>query len=372
MLLASVFTCLLAQATLAADPTTPKKFFSASDKDETAFQFYDLAERKASLVIKIGALQKEIKNLEEEKIPEAKRQEIAALQAKTRLSELERRESDLKNQLKEVLPPGVRQADATTTAKRQSILEELSAVQAELKYRQLKVSEAGGNESTQELRDQLSKKKQELVDAEKDLNSVQRDILKITTPEQSFKARISVYSSWLIGFVILGFFVTALCDAKVRQSVFAGQAGIQFLALFSIIIAIILFGITGILGGNELAALLGSISGYILGKVTTPNGTASAALHPIRIAAAPDGLRVLTGKTGEIDVSCSQVPGAESYVWSTKRAGASTFDRAKTTSQPQVKLSGFGSNEQIEVKVAAANTAGEGPPSDIIAGTAGA
>ena len=33
-------------------------------------------------------------------------------------------------------------------------------------------------------------------------------------------------------------------------------------------IAIILFGITNILAGKELAALLGGLSGYILGRVT--------------------------------------------------------------------------------------------------------
>lgn len=271
LLVVAISAFLLAPRTFAGDATGLKKFLSLPDKDETAFQFYDLAERKASLVIKIGTLQKEIKNLEDETIPEARRQESAALQAKTRLSELEKRESDLKTQLKEISPAGGRQLDASTAVKRQNIVEELSEIQAELRF-QKKVSDQGANESSAQLTEQLNKKKQELDQAEKDLNLVQRDILKITTPEQSFKATISIYSSALIACVIIGFFLTAWFDPKVRQSVFAGQAGIQFLALFSIVIAIILFGITGILGGNELAALLGSISGYILGKVSTPNG----------------------------------------------------------------------------------------------------
>ncbi len=41
-----------------------------------------------------------------------------------------------------------------------------------------------------------------------------------------------------------------------------GQSGIQFLTLFSLVIAIILFGIKG----KELAALLGGLSGYIFGE----------------------------------------------------------------------------------------------------------
>lgn len=58
-----------------------------------------------------------------------------------------------------------------------------------------------------------------------------------------------------------------------RREIFRGQAGIQFITLFSVVIAIILFGILGILEGKELAALLGGLSGYILGRVTTPSAT---------------------------------------------------------------------------------------------------
>lgn len=73
----------------------------------------------------------------------------------------------------------------------------------------------------------------------------------------------------LVGLVIIGFFAVAFRDEKIRQTIFSGQAGIQFLSLFSLVIAIILFGITGILEGKELAALLGGISGYILGRVAS-------------------------------------------------------------------------------------------------------
>ena len=49
----------------------------------------------------------------------------------------------------------------------------------------------------------------------------------------------------------------------------------QFLTLFSLVIAIILFGITQILEGKELAARLGGLSGYILGR-TTPKESRSS------------------------------------------------------------------------------------------------
>jgi Na+-transporting methylmalonyl-CoA/oxaloacetate decarboxylase gamma subunit len=42
--------------------------------------------------------------------------------------------------------------------------------------------------------------------------------------------------------------------------------GMQFVTLFLIVIAIILFGIMGTLEGREFAALLGGLSGHILGK----------------------------------------------------------------------------------------------------------
>jgi presenilin-like A22 family membrane protease len=67
----------------------------------------------------------------------------------------------------------------------------------------------------------------------------------------------------------VGFFVVAFRDEHVRQEIFSGQAGIQFVTLFSLVIAIILFGIIDILEGKELAALLGGLSGYILGRSTS-------------------------------------------------------------------------------------------------------
>ena len=74
----------------------------------------------------------------------------------------------------------------------------------------------------------------------------------------------------LIGLVIVGFFVLSFKDKLIRRAIFSGQTGIQFLTLFSIVIAIILFGITSILADKELSALLGGLSGYILGRHSGP------------------------------------------------------------------------------------------------------
>jgi hypothetical protein len=97
--------------------------------------------------------------------------------------------------------------------------------------------------------------------------------------EQSFRVWNSITFAILIAIVILGFFFLAYIDSGVRTAIFSGESGIQFVTLFSLIIAIILFGISGILEGKELAALLGGLSGYILGRNTS---TRSAAPPPDR------------------------------------------------------------------------------------------
>lgn len=83
---------------------------------------------------------------------------------------------------------------------------------------------------------------------------------------QNFKKQISWSFAFLVGIVIVGFFIIAYRDDQIRKSIFTGDAGLQFITIFSIIIAIILFGVTEILGGKEISALLGGISGYILGR----------------------------------------------------------------------------------------------------------
>jgi hypothetical protein len=67
--------------------------------------------------------------------------------------------------------------------------------------------------------------------------------------------------------VIGAFFALAFRD-KDNRFLVNPDIGLQFVTLFSIIIAIILFGVLQILEGKELSALLGGISGYILGRGT--------------------------------------------------------------------------------------------------------
>ncbi len=91
---------------------------------------------------------------------------------------------------------------------------------------------------------------------------------------QNFKKQISWSFAFLVGIVIVGFFIIAHRDDQIRKSIFTGDTGLQFITIFSIIIAIILFGITEILGGKEISALIGGISGYILGRTSLSSATA--------------------------------------------------------------------------------------------------
>jgi hypothetical protein len=120
--------------------------------------------------------------------------------------------------------------------------------------------------SREELREELRVKEAELQAKKGQARCVQQAINGIYSPEQIFKRTMSIIFAILIGLVIIGFFILSYADEAVRRAIFSGQTGIQFLTLFSIVIAIILFGITSILGDKELSALLGGLSGYILGR----------------------------------------------------------------------------------------------------------
>jgi hypothetical protein len=80
----------------------------------------------------------------------------------------------------------------------------------------------------------------------------------------------------MIGLLLLGFFlIIAFKSDKNIGRQFLGDSGLQFVTMFVLIIAVILFGILGILEAKELTAILSGVSGYILGKgaKSTPPAT---------------------------------------------------------------------------------------------------
>lgn len=85
--------------------------------------------------------------------------------------------------------------------------------------------------------------------------------------EQDFRIWISLTFSGLIAVLLLAFFAIIFKRSDVSLSkLLLSNSGLQFITVFILIIAIILFGILNVLGGSELAAILSGISGYILGK----------------------------------------------------------------------------------------------------------
>lgn len=124
-------------------------------------------------------------------------------------------------------------------------------------------------ESLRILETGVDKTLKKLIASQGGLDEEINDALRTDGQRNVFKSEIAFAFAILVAFVIGGFFFIAWKDETVRRAIFSGESGIQFLTLFSVVIAIILFGITGILESKELAALLGGLSGYILGRVTS-------------------------------------------------------------------------------------------------------
>jgi len=119
---------------------------------------------------------------------------------------------------------------------------------------------------------------------EKNIKAVRQDIYDCRSqidsalaPEykqQEFRTDISICFTILIGLLLLIFFyiVYKKSDNNLSKELLSGN-GLQFITLFVLIIAVILFGILSILQGSELAAILAGISGYILGKGISNNNS---------------------------------------------------------------------------------------------------
>jgi len=215
-----------------AQPSLPKDFLG-------------LADLRAKVNADIANLEKQIKSLEEDDIPKAQF--------------VQEQVSDLKQQITEL------EQKKPTDAKDS---ERLSTLKGELRIRTLE-----GGPKRESLTAQLVDAKVSLEQKRQLAAKIQSAIASMLSPEQEFKRTMSITFAILIACVIIGFFAVSFRDDKIRQAIFSGEAGIQFLTLFSLVIAIILFGITQILEGKELAALLGGLSGYILGRTAPKEKT---------------------------------------------------------------------------------------------------
>lgn len=213
---------------------------------------------------------------------------LTAEELDSRLKQMSKQKESLETQLKDIKAassPDQGQIDTTTKQ-----IGDLENVIAELNYaigrtKEDEVAKSGLANQINLLESDISnansliRKDDEIMSAKAgDQQETEHKIallLSQSEAENTFKSRMSTTFAALVGAVIIGFFVVALMDAGVRTSIFSHESGIQFITLFSLVIAIILFGIIGILEGKELAALLGGLSGYILGRGATARTTAS-------------------------------------------------------------------------------------------------
>jgi hypothetical protein len=106
--------------------------------------------------------------------------------------------------------------------------------------------------------------------AEDDLALCEVTINEALMPErddQKFKTNMSLVFASLIGILLSVFFIAIMLrgDRHIANHLLS-ELGLQFITIFVLIIAVILFGILDILKGSELAAILAGISGYILGS----------------------------------------------------------------------------------------------------------
>lgn len=116
---------------------------------------------------------------------------------------------------------------------------------------------------------QLQQKKFDREQHRRRLSQIENRIASLfdaTRDVNQFRSGATWAFTGLVLLVVGGFFVIAYRKDGIAAKIFAGEMGMQFVTLFLIVIAIILFGIMGTLEGRELAALLGGLSGYILGK----------------------------------------------------------------------------------------------------------
>jgi hypothetical protein len=214
---------------------------SKSQDDLSAESFVSLRDRRDDLTKQIEDAEKNLKDLQTA--------EYWLGQEKAAKDELEKKEKSRRLTPDERTVLEKKMADARSSSGTNSTLEDVST-QIKLKPNELSAL----------------RKRRDSIDAEMSRR------IDLETPKQKFKTNMSIVFALLVGVVILGFFVIAFRDETVRKEIFSGASGIQFVTLFSLVIAIILFGITGILEGKELSALLGGLSGYILGRGSSTSG----------------------------------------------------------------------------------------------------
>lgn len=239
-------------------------------KRKSLESFSQARDQRSKLLIEIPRLKESIEDLQ--------RQRSRALSMQNEKKNIEeniaRLQADLKRAQQDLQNVPVEQRTGVKS-RIQDIEEYLRNSRNRLPF--LEASLRGMGEDIKKNDEELKKKQIELSQRQADLEAAEQrinELLNFELPRQKFKLIMSGVFATLVAGVIVGFFWIAHRDERVRVAIFSGAAGIQFVTLFSLVIAIILFGIIEILEGKELAALLGGLSGYILGRATSDRASA--------------------------------------------------------------------------------------------------
>jgi hypothetical protein len=217
-------------------------------------------------------------------------------------------------ELEKQLPDALTDSEVESLKKQIEDLDKKGSTRTELENQTLLnlQSKLKSSKTQTALTQDITTKKNTLATDKGLLQCVQSAISQLNSPDQSFRLTVSLLFGGLIAAVIVSFFVLAFRDEVMRRAIFSGETGIQFLTLFSLVIAIILFGITSILESKELSALLGGLSGYILGRAmrqATPASQTAAGLAEFQkfikdlksIAVKPDNFSLSsTAKTQQL------------------------------------------------------------------------
>jgi hypothetical protein len=98
------------------------------------------------------------------------------------------------------------------------------------------------------------------------------ELMTSNNEDSQFRLEMGIGFLLLVTLLIACFFGFASRSGSMRE-IMRNDRGLQFITLFSLVIAITLFGLLNILEGKELAALLGGLSGYILGRANLGVGS---------------------------------------------------------------------------------------------------
>lgn len=252
--------------------------------------FAELKKLRRSLVAEITRLERDLKAMESQA-------EQLTLQLEDAPSELARLNGQLRlleRLLVETQSSGA-QANAPSTVVRPTATEKLAAAADrfrseaeflasrppdELRSRKTDLEQRVKDISDKQQRltstkDDQRKKRDELEHGQARLVELEDRIsvsLSTATNQYIYRTVVSLIFAGIVAYLVSQFFSLVRQNEEIKINIFSGDTGIQFITLFSIVIAVILFGILEILGANELSALLGGLSGYILGKSSSKPG----------------------------------------------------------------------------------------------------